>query len=1091
MPGNGGAAQLRGVPLGEPLTGHTNWVRWGAWGRVENRPVLATGGYDGTVRLWDPTARASLGEPLIGHTNWVLWGAWGQVGDRPVLATGGYDGTVRLWDPVARTPLGEPLIGHTNWVLWGAWGQVGNRPVLATGGGDGTVRLWDPVARTPLGEPLIGHTNWVLWGAWGRVEDRPVLATDGGDGTVRLWDLVVRTPLGEPFIGHTNRVGWGAWGRVGNRPVLATGGADGTVRLWDPVARTPLGEPLIGHTNWVLWGAWGRVGNRPVLATGGDDGTVRLWEVIEDRPVPRLPSYRSDATADGDALDRSADAVALAELITARSARPPLAVGLFGDWGEGKSYFLGLLQQQVAATARPDNPLAHDAVRQVQFNAWHYAETDLWASLVAELFAQLAAPPDGDVGAEQRRQSRLTAELINERGLRERLHAARGRRDELQTALWRVGRDTLGAWDGLGEQQKQQLEMLGGGRAIEFYRDAVRTVTSLRETGRASWWFLRGLRPVTVVRVAVLLIVLSAGALVLAWVVPEVASWVAALPAAATLVTVLAAIRHVRAETVKRASAAWKTAVRIAQAQRERLQTAAEVAAAEVAALQRQVQNLTAAGQLAGLVADRVAGADYRSRLGVMTQIREDFAHMARLLADAAHDPGPAAAADDDRPEPGLSPADAERGGRARRDGRSTAPTDAAGDTLPRIDRIILYIDDLDRCPPSRVVEMLEAIHLLLAVDLFVVVIAVDPRWLLRAIAAHYRDLLHSDPTPADSDADGSAVDPDDEELWRSTPSQYLEKIFQVVLTLPPLDTLGYQRLVRTLVGTRADQPTPPPADTTTSPGMPATTTTADTRSADANRDDGEADSAAGANQDDGEADSEKGMFGVELPAARVIERVDPLTLEPDELTLLDLLGPPLLVSTPRAAKRLANSYGLLTAIRRDHRDTDLADQHTTIIDATTGESRELTYRPYRAAMVLLASLVAFPALGPALFLHLHHHATTTHPPQTTWTPFLTTLQPRRDEKQGGWSNPADPWMTPVRAQQWQALLRSLHHIARTAAERDLPLPEPLIAWAHWVIPVGRLSFSTGRIVSSLDRQHPLAPDRRNTGPEERSRGGP
>ncbi|MGH3928616.1 MAG: P-loop NTPase fold protein [Pseudonocardiaceae bacterium] len=42
------------------------------------------------------------------------------------------------------------------------------------------------------------------------------------------------------------------------------------------------------------------------------------------------------------------------------------------------------------------------------------------------------------------------------------------------------------------------------------------------------------------------------------------------------------------------------------------------------------------------------------------------------------------------------------------------------GDDLPQIDRIIIYIDDLDRCPPQRVVEMLEAIHLLLAVELFV-----------------------------------------------------------------------------------------------------------------------------------------------------------------------------------------------------------------------------------------------------------------------------------------------------------------------------------------------------------------------------------
>jgi hypothetical protein len=45
-----GVPLLRGVALGEPITGHTNAVLWGV---VEGRPVLATGGDDdGTVRLW-------------------------------------------------------------------------------------------------------------------------------------------------------------------------------------------------------------------------------------------------------------------------------------------------------------------------------------------------------------------------------------------------------------------------------------------------------------------------------------------------------------------------------------------------------------------------------------------------------------------------------------------------------------------------------------------------------------------------------------------------------------------------------------------------------------------------------------------------------------------------------------------------------------------------------------------------------------------------------------------------------------------------------------------------------------------------------
>ncbi|MEP7022825.1 MAG: hypothetical protein ABJB47_03230 [Actinomycetota bacterium] len=158
---------------------------------------------------------------------------------------------------------------------------------------------------------------------------------------------------------------------------------------------------------------------------------------------------------------------------------------------------------------------------------------------------------------------------------------------------------------------------------------------------------------------------------------------------------------------------------------------------------------------------------------------------------------------------------------------------------------------------------MLEAIHLLLAVPLFVVVVAVDPRWLLRAITAHYRDLLHAPVPPANPAGDGQ-VDPDDEELWNSTPAQYLEKIFQVVLALPPLDTRGYQRLLRSVVGTRGDQPAPAPAAASAGPA-PAVPAAAPANPA-GRRPDGAA-----------RADRPLGGSPPRLSAARVIERVDPL----------------------------------------------------------------------------------------------------------------------------------------------------------------------------------------------------------------------
>ena len=1053
--------QLRGLPFGAPLTGHQGRVWWGRWGVVGGRPVLATGGDDERVRLWDPRTGDSM--TLSGHTDWVSWGEWGEVDGEPVLATGSHDGTVILWNPVTGTAIGEPLTGHNGQVWWGSWGQADGRSVLATGSSTGSVRVWDPDRRSRM-TTLRGHNAGVRWGAWGSVRGPLVLATGGDDRTVRVsyregvvlplaWklDAVVRwgvwapgwpllavgdeggtvtltrpdtrtstsvtvegaswwgawtTVAGRPILatsgddgtvllvegttgnrfatlsGHTSAVRCGAWARIDGRLVLATGDTGGTVRLWDPFTRTEIAKPFTGHTHAVLWAAWQEVDGTPVLATGGSEPTVRLWEIVTDRPVPRLPSYRSDATHAVDELSRDTDASALAELITARTARPPLAVGLFGDWGEGKSHFLSLLWQEVDATAKTGNALAHSAVRQVRFNAWHYAETDLWASLVAELFAQLASPPDGDAPAEQRRHSRLTAELVAEHGVRGRLLAARARHEALRQELARAERDDRGSWAGLSDEQRGQLRILAGDRAESVYRDATRTLAVAWDSTRRWQRFLRGLRPVTWA-VLVAGLVLTVAVLVL---VPIVA----ALPAVSTVVGVLALLRATAAD---RAGPAWSAAVRAAEAQRERLRTAVDVAAAEVDALAREEQDLTAAGQLAGLVTDRVAGTDYRGRLGVMTRIREDFHRMAALLTRTADEE------------------DADR--------------DEAGDTLPRIDRIIIYVDDLDRCPPRRVVEMLEAIHLLLAVELFVVVVAVDPRWLLRAIASHYRDLL-----------DDPGADPDDETLAQSSPAQYLEKIFQVVLTLPPMETTGYQRLLRTLVGARADQPDPGPLE----PEQQTLDLVALPR---------------------GSAADERVPAAAEvaLPAARPVDRVDPLTLEPEELVLLDILGPPLLVTTPRAVKRLANSYGLLTALRREHRQTDLAE---TTLDG-------VAYRPYRAGLVLLAALVAYPALGPAFLVHLHH--TAAEQPGTSWSDYLGTLRPVRA---AAWGNPAEPVMKPARAQQWQAMLDGLHRATGEAAGLGLHLAAPIGAWAEWVVPVGRLSFPAGRIVNGLARQRPL-----------------
>src|SRR5450631_1276479 len=315
------------------------------------------------------------------------------------------------------------LTGHTGTVNAVTWGVLGDRPMLATGSDDRTVRLWDPERGEEL-RTLTGHTGPVNAVTWGVLGDRPVLATGSHDGTVRLWDPERGEEL-RTLTGHTGSVRAVPWGVLGDRAVLATGSDDGTVRLWDPERGEEL-RTLTGHTDWVWAVAWGVLGDRPVLATGSRDDTVRLWDPVVELFPDRLPGYRSDDPGDPDRLNRDAEAAALAEMITAQSVSPPLAIGLFGDWGEGKTHFLRRIADHVdelASVARgdPDDRLTHSAVRQVHFNAWHYAETDLWASLVAELFSQMATAAPGDRGLEERRQSRLAAEVAARRQLPVRL----------------------------------------------------------------------------------------------------------------------------------------------------------------------------------------------------------------------------------------------------------------------------------------------------------------------------------------------------------------------------------------------------------------------------------------------------------------------------------------------------------------------------------------------------------------------------------------------------------------------------------------------------------------------------------------------
>jgi hypothetical protein len=115
----------------------------------------------------------------------------------------------------------------------------------------------------------------------------------------------------------------------------------------------------------------------------------------------------------------------------------------------------------------------------------------------------------------------------------------------------------------------------------------------------------------------------------------------------------------------------------------------------EIAALQTRAEALEPNRQLANFVGSRAGSEEYTKLLGTAAMIRRDIEKLAEFL-----------------------------GARA-----ATA----------KVERIVLIVDDLYRCPPDVVVRVLEAVHILLASSLFVVIVGVDPRWLCGALQTRKR----------------------------------------------------------------------------------------------------------------------------------------------------------------------------------------------------------------------------------------------------------------------------------------------------------------------------------------------------------------
>lgn len=575
----------------------------------------------------------------------------------------------------------------------------------------------------------------------------------------------------------------------------------------------------------------GRIDYQTALALGIDtaDFPPEPEKKVKDKPEVRAPFAHPIAgfTSDGipppekrvDHLGIETDVKALCSVIAAKDVHPPLSIGLFGDWGTGKSFFMEMMQQRVKELTEQARSLEEQGGRtafcthtiQIRFNAWHYIDTNLWASLVTRIFEELSrqlSERDKEEPEETKKRLFRNVETVREllREVESKKKEAEAARKDAEKERNAMDAERQNAVDALHDldlvdlsslvhadpEVKQRLQAVADRFGVKAAMDEVRTTTAQvrhlgGQLGRV-WQSMAAGKLGQWKRAGLALLVVAPPA-ALAWLavwlrtLPEGSPLVQLLVAAASGVSLLgeyATLLRPQLKSLAAGVAQWEEAQnRITQLlavkrqqndeqkarQQRELDRLAEQARAARQAVERaqarvrqaeeELAEIESGRRLYRFIRERSTRREYQEQLGIISLIRRDFEKLSQLLAES----------EEEQP----------------------------AEDVPRVDRIILYIDDLDRCPSARVAEVLQAVHLLLAFRLFVVVVGVDSRWLLHALEEQYSAFNVA------ASGDGG---PDQRHRahWATTPKNYLEKIFQIPFTLQPMGPEGYARLIENLV---------------------------------------------------------------------------------------------------------------------------------------------------------------------------------------------------------------------------------------------------------------------------------------------------
>lgn len=535
-----------------------------------------------------------------------------------------------------------------------------------------------------------------------------------------------------------------------------------------------------------------------------------------------------------DLLGFENDIRSFATMMALRETNPPLAIALFGNWGTGKSFFMHKLEEKITYLSKyqgfPEKEVSIEqeidtkeepfckGVAQISFNAWSYMDANLMASLVSEVFEKLYEYIE-EFNASDEAKEKIKEELSNKLGLAkeqqllieakklENKNAIRDIESKLETAKNDVTSKTNTIKEStyekvmdevkmkfnfsakinliiddniLNKEDLKDLEPQGVINQLKSTRVFINQILQLTK-GDGKWIWLG----VFFLLIALFLMPYIFIHFQIDIKIPQIILFIVSpLPIILRRIkATVSTLSPILAKAIK-IKEDYENEIKVATSEFEQKEKAAQIEIQQkeneiyslneqhielektISNLEFSLKNTISQRALYSFITERSKSEDYSRHLGIISTIRKDFETLSDLFND------------------------------------SKSETQSFRDHFKKpLERIILYIDDLDRCPDEKVMEVLQAVHLLMAFPLFIVVVGVDKRCVYNAL--NYKNLMQyskytESKHPEDLEHFGIKI---------IQPYEYLEKIFQIPFHLKEANDDEVKNMINNLLKDQIDLP--------------------------------------------------------------------------------------------------------------------------------------------------------------------------------------------------------------------------------------------------------------------------------------------